>query len=117
MKNKFFFSILAVALITIVVSFSSCKEKTGDLKVEVVNALSEPLEGKTVYLYGTESDLNANSYIEKSVTDSDGSTTFYDLEPQTYFVDVEYEFLGVEYYSSTSGTVEEGLITTVILQP
>lgn len=116
MKKIKILSLVFVSIL-IVGTFTSCKEKTGDLTVVVKNTLDEPLPDKTVFLYETQADLDAGQYYEKATTNSDGEAYFLELEPKTWFFDSEFTFLGIDYYKSGSATVDEEMITTSILKP
>lgn len=60
------------------------------LRITVRNELGNLEEGATVQLYATDEDLrNGENMIEEVKTDKKGRATFRNLEPKSYFVNVE----------------------------
>jgi len=118
MKTKSIFFLMLI--IGFSASLSSCKKnKTGDLKVNVVDGLGNPLgSGKTVYLYFGQSNFNNASYTESAVTNDAGQVSFFELTPGDYYADCDWQNqLGGNVTSEGSGTVEAKNITTITIAP
>jgi hypothetical protein len=113
-------TITFVLLLVIVISFGtiSCSKKKGDLIVNVVDGLNNPLgSGHTVYLFYNEADFNNGAYSETSVTNNAGQVTFFKLDPGTYYAGAEYEnWLGLTNTATGSGSVSAGYVTTITIK-
>ncbi len=118
--KKNFLTLIAVFATTLML-FTSCDKDEeillGDLVVNVENEVKERMIEKTVYLYKGQANYDALEYSQEAVTDNSGQVKFTDLEPDTYFLEADFEILTIQYTAKGSVKVEAGLEMTVTLKP
>jgi len=76
---------------TALFSFSMIDVLPTSLKITVLNELGNPVGGASVQLFTTDADYRAeeNAASEVQLTDRKGRTTFKNMKPIVYFVNVE----------------------------
>lgn len=114
--KKYFILPAIASLLGLLLILTGC-DRTGDLTVVVENELGTRIANKPVYLYVNQTDFNNAVYTKTATTDSEGKATFYELDPQTYWLDCDFTLLGIDYVATGTATVEKGMITTVVLTP
>lgn len=117
MKTNYLLLFFVTATLTLT---TSCKKnKTGDLKVNVIDGTGNSIgSGKTVFLYQGLSDYNNALYSESAITNSSGQVEFLELEPGDYYADCDWENqLGFIVTSSGSGSVDKKMVTTITIAP
>ena len=118
MKTKFIFLLLCAIGFSALTT--SCKKnKTGDLKVSVIDGLGNALGANhTVYLYRGKANFDAQTYEETAITDNAGQVQFLELVPGDYYADCDWENqLGFTITSEGGGSVEAKMVTTITIAP
>lgn len=118
------FKLIASAVVLIsMVSFTSCKKEDinetgsstspnlsyrGGLAFHVVNGSEQPIQGVTLSIALTQSELNSGTYLQTKVTDADGKVDFGLLNQDNYYYRADVTINNIPYHGEGVVQVQGG---------
>lgn len=114
-SKQLLFSVMLVS--AALFSFSMTDVLPTSLKITILNELGNPVEGASVQLFTTDVDYRAeeNAVSEVQLTDKKGRTTFKNMKPIVYFVNVEKGDKNNDGAGVQTDTLKTGLLNKVTI--
>jgi uncharacterized GH25 family protein len=110
--------LLSLVLISaILFSFNAIDVLPTSLKITVLNELGNPVQGASVQLFTSDADYRSeeNGATEVQLTDKKGRTTFKNIKPMVYFVNVEKGDKNNDGAGVQTDAIKSGLLNKVTI--